>query len=315
MSEASRSPAPEPDASRFQTRELSWLEFNRRVLALAQDPSLPLLERVKFLAIFSGNLDEFFQVRVALLHAEYESRVKVTSPDGPHPRGAAGRDPRAHARAVGRRAGALPQGAAAGAGQGGRFDRRLERPRPRRPRPPGQGLRRPDLPGADAARGRPGPSLPLRLEPVLQPGGAGTRPAHPERALRAHQGAAAPRALPAAAARSLRADRAGDRGAPRPALPRDGDRLALSVPRHARRRPRHRGGRHREPPGRDRARDRAAPAPGPTPRAWRSTSRCRPARATCWWPSSSSTPTTSTCATPCSTWARCGSSTSSTVPT
>ena len=67
---------------RYLNRELSWLEFDRRVLALAEDASLPLLERVKFLAIFSRNLDEFFQVRVALLQAELESGVTATSADG-----------------------------------------------------------------------------------------------------------------------------------------------------------------------------------------------------------------------------------------
>ncbi len=58
---------PCPDDARLLDRELSWLDFNARVLALAEDPDVPLLERVRFLAIFSDNLDEFFQVRVAAL--------------------------------------------------------------------------------------------------------------------------------------------------------------------------------------------------------------------------------------------------------
>jgi polyphosphate kinase len=68
----------------YINRELSWLEFNRRVLALAEDRGLPLLERVKFAAIFSSNLDEFFQVRVAGLKAQVEAGVG-TSFDGRTP--------------------------------------------------------------------------------------------------------------------------------------------------------------------------------------------------------------------------------------
>jgi polyphosphate kinase len=75
-------PTGPESAPRYLNRELSWLDFNRRVLALAEDPSLPLLERVKFLAIFSQNLDEFFQVRVALLCARHEADLDVRSPDG-----------------------------------------------------------------------------------------------------------------------------------------------------------------------------------------------------------------------------------------
>src|SRR6185369_233090 len=69
----------------FQNRELSWLEFNRRVLQEARDGRTPLLERVKFLAIFASNLDEFFQVRVAGLRELVAAKLSELTPDGMTP--------------------------------------------------------------------------------------------------------------------------------------------------------------------------------------------------------------------------------------
>src|SRR5919112_2082929 len=85
-------PEPEPVAhgtldspELYVNRELSWLDFNDRVLQLAEDQSVPLLERVKFCAIYASNLDEFFMVRVAGLHDQVDAGIDARGPDGLSP--------------------------------------------------------------------------------------------------------------------------------------------------------------------------------------------------------------------------------------
>src|SRR5881628_3723821 len=73
------------DPRNFINRELSWLEFNRRVLEEAQDATQPLIERIKFLTIFSSNLDEFFEIRVAGIKQQIESETSDVGPDGLSP--------------------------------------------------------------------------------------------------------------------------------------------------------------------------------------------------------------------------------------
>ncbi len=88
-------PAYPPD--HYINRELSWLEFNARVLEEAQDATNPLLERLKFLAIFSANLDEFFEIRVAGLQQQVRAEVE------PQDSGADGMDPATQLAAIGQR--------------------------------------------------------------------------------------------------------------------------------------------------------------------------------------------------------------------
>jgi polyphosphate kinase len=86
----SKTPAPavtplDPD-QRLLNRDTSWLEFNRRVLAQALDARTPLLTRIKFLAIFSSNLDEFFMKRVGYIKRQIEKGIVTATPDGLTPR-------------------------------------------------------------------------------------------------------------------------------------------------------------------------------------------------------------------------------------
>src|SRR5436309_14514882 len=84
-----RSPEEAPpkldDPRLYTNRELSWLDFNERGLGLADDEDLPLLERVKFLAIYCSNLDEFFMVRVAGVHDQVDAGIDVRGRDGLSP--------------------------------------------------------------------------------------------------------------------------------------------------------------------------------------------------------------------------------------
>ncbi|MGO2660578.1 RNA degradosome polyphosphate kinase [Mycetocola reblochoni] len=79
--------APELPDNRYHDRELSWLAFNQRVLELAEDPAVPLLERANFLAIFASNLDEFFMVRVAGLKRRISTGIAVPTNIGRSPTG------------------------------------------------------------------------------------------------------------------------------------------------------------------------------------------------------------------------------------
>jgi polyphosphate kinase len=90
MSETTTEPAATPadleDPALYYNRELSWMQFNARVLELAEDPAVPLLERVKFCAIYSSNLDEFVMVRVAGLQDQIDAGIEKPLQDGRTPR-------------------------------------------------------------------------------------------------------------------------------------------------------------------------------------------------------------------------------------
>src|SRR3954465_2060470 len=73
------------DPALYFNRELSWLDFNERVLELAEDPAVPLLEQIRFCAIYASNLDEFYMVRVAGLFEQLDAGIDARGPDGLRP--------------------------------------------------------------------------------------------------------------------------------------------------------------------------------------------------------------------------------------
>ena len=300
------------DPSLYINRELSWLDFNDRVLQLAEDESLPLIERLKFLAIFVTNLDEFFMIRVAGVHDQVDARIDARGPDGLlADRGA--RADRRHACASStavmhgssrRSSGRSSPSTGSGSSAASRATRSARDDRAPLPRP--------HLPGPDAARGRPGPPVPVHLQPVAEPDRAPARSRARSRRVRAREGAEG-------GAAAIRRDLEGHvhpaRGHHRPhlddAVPRDGDRQLRPVPGHARRRLRGlRRGRRPAAGGRGRAaapalrRGRAARGRAP---GW--TRRCAPADRL----ARASTRSRSTTSRVCSTSATCGRSPGSKV--
>ena len=286
---------PAVEDARYLDRELSWLDFNARVLALAEDASLPLLERAKFLAIFSSNLDEFFQVRVSGLKEQLAAGVRSDVARRPRPGRAAPRDPHP------RRGARDPPGARVH--EGGRARARR---RPASSSPTGTISTTTSAPSSPA-------SSKTRIFPVLTP--LAVDPAHPfpyisnlslnlavvvrdpatgeQRFARVKVPPLLPRFVALPGQHALRPARAGDRRAPRHAVPRHGGARALPVPRHARRRLR--ADRRRRGPAR---RDGVRAAPAHEVRR-RGAARGRPADdaatcSTCCAASSSSAPRTST---------------------
>ncbi len=165
------------DSSLYFNRELSWLDFNERVLQLAEDPSVPLLERLKFCAIYEDNLDEFYMVRVAGLHDQVEAELDARGADGIAPSEVIGRDPRARDRAARARCSAASTRSCVPAlSEHGIRLITLADANAGRARGAREDLHGTGLPGADAAGDRAGQALPLHLQPLAQHRGAAAQP-------------------------------------------------------------------------------------------------------------------------------------------
>ncbi len=272
---------------RFLDRELSWLRFNQRVLELAEDRTLPLLERARFLAIFTSNLDEFFMVRVAGLKRRIAAGLAVRAASGLMPREVL--EPIwSTTRELSERQARLfrdeivPALAEAGI-ELVRWDD-LDREEQKHCKRLFKDRVFPVLTPLAVDPAHPFPyisGLSLNLA-VLDP-----QPEDRQGALRPGQGAADLRPLRAARQPALRAARGRHRRAPQAALPGHGGARGPHLPGHPQRGPRGRGGRRREPPRRAREGAAAPPVRPAGPARGRGVDRAAGARR-CWSPSSAS---------------------------
>ena len=211
---AGRPDQAELPAGRYLDREESWLRFSQRVLELAEDENLPLLERVRFESIFASGLDEFFGVRVAGRIRRMATGLPVERASGKSS-GEILRQTLDLAHGLSMRARAvLRRPAPARPGRGRDRDPALEgadRARAGRPPAPVPGAH---LPGAHPAGGRPGPPVPLHLQPVAQPRGHDRRLGHRGHPVRPGQGPAAAAPVPDRRAEPVRPAGGRDRRAP-----------------------------------------------------------------------------------------------------
>ncbi len=250
------------DPSLYLNRELSWLDFNDRVLQLAEDEQVPLLERVKFCAIYTTNLDEYYMVRVAGLRDQIDAGVENPTQDGRIPSETIALIRERVLEQGGRLTGCFEGRLRPAARRPRHPARERERARRGAPRGAGQALPEGDLPSPHPAGRGSRTAVPLHLQPVAQPRRARARPRQRPDRVRAREGpdrdppplrhpqAVHARHRPAGAARGR------DRQPPGRAVPGHGDRRLRRLQGHPRRRPR--GLRRRRRPAAG-GRGRAAP--------------------------------------------------------
>ena len=169
-------PAPAPpevepeldlhDPALYDNRELSWVEFNQRVLELAEQPDLPLLERLKFAAIFASNLDEFFMIRVAGLHDQVDAGLSDRGADGLRPTEVIDEISRRVRELVDRQTRCVERELRPALAEHDICIVAHDAVSAGGARAPGRALPPPDLPRAHAAGRRARPAVPLHLQPV-----------------------------------------------------------------------------------------------------------------------------------------------------